>query len=292
MRIGAAMNRAAHRLRALFVILPTAFMAAALVLPALGGLVLSFDSHGPSLHNYRALAADRMFWRALINNLIVPLGSLAIELVSGLALALTLSARRRPGAAVQVAAILPFAIPEIVILTLARYIFMPRGYLNAALGLAGIHALGWLTPGSLLSLLTVIVVDAWHVTPVVMLILIAGLQTIPEELYEAAQLDGAGTIATFWYVTLPMLAPAMVGAVVLRGVDALRIFSTTLVLTGAEGVPVLSTYAYQLWSDAREPREAMAAAMVLAILVTVLGLAGLALGRRWSAEAPGKEAIA
>jgi ABC-type Fe3+ transport system permease subunit len=55
---------------------------------------------------------------------------------------------------------------------------------------------------------------------------------------------------------------------------------------------VLSTYAYQLWSDAREPREAMAAAMVLAILVTVLGLAGLALGRRWSAEAPGKEAIA
>jgi len=57
-------------------------------------------------------------------------------------------------------------------------------------------------------------------------------------------------------------------------------------------VPVLSTYAYQLWSDAREPREAMAAAMVLALLVTVLGIAGLAIGRRWSAEAPGKEALA
>src|SRR6185437_9980796 len=106
----------------------------------------------------------------------------------------------------------------------------------------------------------------------------------PPEVYEAARLDGAGPLATFRYVTLPLLIPAMVGALVLRGVDALRIFSTTLVLTGAEGVPVLSTYAYQLWSDAQQPRLAMAASVILAVLIVALGTAGLALARRFGRE--------
>ena len=133
-------------------------------------------------------------------------------------------------------------------------------------------------------MLTVIVVDAWHVTPVVMLMLMAGLQTIPAELYEAARLDGAGTFATFRFVTLPMLTPAIVGALILRGVDALRIFSTVLVLTGAEGVPVLSTYSYSLLDDAQKPHEAMAASIILALMVTLIGLGGLMLARRFSRD--------
>jgi ABC-type sugar transport system permease subunit len=113
-----------------------------------------------------------------------------------------------------------------------------------------------------------------------MLMLMAGLQTIPEELYEAARLDGAGTLATFRYVTLPMLMPAIVGALALRGVDALRIFSTVLVLSGPEGVPVLSTYAYSLWSDAQKQHEAMAASVLLAVMVVVVGVGGIAILRR------------
>jgi trehalose transport system permease protein len=276
-------NESARRLRLLFVAIPAVFMAAMLAVPALDGLALSFDRGGPSLANYAALIGDPMFWRALADNLAVPIGSLAVEFVVGLALAVALTARRKRPAAFELAAILPFAIPEIVILTLARYIFMPRGYLNAALTLVGVRALPWLSPLSPLAIFTVIIVDAWHVTPIVMLMLMAGLQTIPQELYEAAQLDGAGTLATFRYITLPMLTPAIVGALVLRGVDALRIFSTVLVLTGPEGVPVLSTYAYGLWSDAQEPRVAMAASVILALLVTVIGLGGVALARRFSA---------
>lgn len=279
-----AVNAASRRLRAVFVVVPCIFMTAILLLPALNGLVLSFDHRGPSLGNYRMLFDDPMFWRALINNLIVPLGSVIIEFVLGLALALTLTARRKRSALIEIAAILPFAIPEIVILTLARYIFIPRGYLNGAIEMTGMHALPWLSPRSSLAMLTVIVVDAWHVTPVVMLMLMAGLQTIPAELYEAARLDGAGTLATFRFVTLPMLAPAIVGALILRGIDALRIFSTVLVLTGPEGVPVLSTYSYSLWSDAQKPREAMAAAMVLALLVTSIGVGGLLFARRFSRD--------
>jgi ABC-type sugar transport system permease subunit len=157
---------------------------------------------------------------------------------------------------------------------------MPRGYLNGALRLAGVAPLPWLVPGSPLSFATVILVDAWHVTPVVMLIIVAGLQTIPPELYEAARLDGAGTFATFRHITLPLLAPAMLAALVLRGIDAMRIFSTTLVLTGVEGVPVISTYAYNLWTDAQEPRLAMAASVILALLIVLIALAGFLVLRR------------
>ena len=158
------MDRAARRMRVIFVILPAAFMAVLLVVPAFQGLLLSFDAHGrPSLANYIALAGDPMFWRSLANNLTVPIGSLALELLLGLALALFLTSRRRPGPVVEIAAILPFAIPEIVVLALARYIFIPRGYLNGVLAAAGIAPLGWVRPGSILALFTVILVDAWHV---------------------------------------------------------------------------------------------------------------------------------
>ena len=279
-----AVNAAAKRLRTIFVVAPCLFMVALLLLPALNGLSLSFEHHGPSVANYKFLFNDSMFWRALANNLLVPIGSLVVEFLLGLALALTLTARRSRSALIETAAILPFAIPEIVILTLARYIFMPRGYLNGALAMTGMHPLPWLSPRSPLAIFTVIVVDAWHVTPVVMLMLMAGLQTIPAELYEAARLDGAGTFATFRFVTLPMLMPAIVGALILRGIDALRIFSTVLVLTGPEGVPVLSTYSYSLWDDAQKPHEAMAASMILALMVTIIGVGGLLAARRFSRD--------
>jgi trehalose transport system permease protein len=278
------MDREARWLRAVFIALPCAFMVAILVLPALEGLALSFDAHGPSLANYRALTGDPMFWRALANNLIVPAGSLVLEFAIALGLALFLTSRRRPGAIVEIAAILPFAIPEIVMLALARYIFIPRGYLNGALITAGVPALEWIRPESALAIVTVIAVDAWHVTPVVMLILMAGLETIPPEVYEAARLDGAGAFATFRYITLPLLVPALVAALVVRGVDALRIFSTTLVLTGAEGVPVLSSYSYQMWTDAQEPHVAMAASVMLAGLITMIGLSGVIVARRFARQ--------
>lgn len=268
----------------MFFAIPAAFMTLLMVAPALQGLVLSFDSCGPSLRNYDRLFTDPLFWRAFENNLIVPFGSLVLELVIGLALALYLTSRPKPSGLVEVAAVLPFAIPEIVLLTIARYIFMPRGYLNAAMTETGMHPLGWLLPNHALALGTVILVDTWHVTPIVMLILMGGLQSIGPEIYEAAALDGAGTFATFRHVTLPLLVPSIVAAVVLRGVDALRIFSTTLVLTGAEGVPVLSTYAYQQWTDAEQPHVAMAASVILAVVITVLGVTMAATARRFGVQ--------
>src|SRR5262249_34910158 len=138
------------------------------------------------------------------------------------------------------------------------------------LAAAHLPGLEWLTPGSRLAWLTVVVVDAWHVTPVVFLVLLAALADIPVEIREAAQLDGAGALMRLWRITLPLLRPALLAAVLLRGVDALRIFATPLVLTGVEGVPVLSSYAYHQWSDYGNDAAAAAAACVLAVASVIL----------------------
>jgi multiple sugar transport system permease protein len=226
----------------------------------------------PSLANYAQIAGDRLFWRAARNNALLPLASVAVELCTGLALALFLS-RRVPGRdALRVLVVVPFALPEIVVLMIMRYIFAPRGYANAALAAAGLPMFDWLLPGSALAWATVVLVDAWHVTPVVFLILLAALADIPAELGEAAQLDGAGALARLWRITLPLLRPALVAALLLRGVDALRIFATPLVLTGAEGVPVLSSYAYHQWSDYGNDGAAAAGAAVLALASVVLSV--------------------
>lgn len=224
----------------------------------------------PSDANLLEIGRDPLFWRAAVNNGVLPLVSVAVELIVGLALALFLSLRFPGRAALRAIVIVPFALPEIVVLTIMRYIFVPRGYANAALAAAHLPGLEWLTPGSRLAWLTVVAVDAWHVTPVVFLVLLAALADIPDEIREAAQLDGAGALTRLWRITLPLLRPALLAAVLLRGVDALRIFATPLVLTGVEGVPVLSSYAYHQWSDYGNDAAAAAAACVLAVGSVIL----------------------
>ena len=273
-------NRRGRLLNLCFLWLPLAYLAAQFAFPLASGLVMSLNAGGPSFANYSFVLHDRLFWHACSNNLIVAGLSLCLEFSLGLLFALLLHATRGRSLLVEISVLLPFLIPEIVFLSIARYILLPRGYLNGALLSVGLDGLGWLNPGSWLALLSVIVVDAWHVTPVVTLLLLGGLQTIPSELYEAAYLDGAGPVARLRYVTVPLLRPALFAALLLRGVAALRIFSTVLVLTGAEGAPVLSTYAYQLWSDALEPQIAMAASVMLALFIAALAAVVLGLRRR------------
>jgi ABC-type sugar transport system permease subunit len=161
-------------------------------------------------------------------------------------------------------------LPEIVFLTIMRYVFASRGYANGALAALGVPPVEWLLPGHALTFATVVLVDAWHVTPVVFLMLLAALTAIPEGILEAAKLDGARFWSRLRFIILPLLWPALVAAVLLRGVDALRVFATPLVLTGVEGVPVLSTYAYHQWSDYGNDGAAAAAAALLAVLSVLL----------------------
>ena len=252
------------------------YFAVFLVYPTLYALQLAFTDSltqaFPSTENFRTLWRDQLFWRAVLGNLIIPLLSVAVELVIGLALAIFLSVRFPGRRLLRAIVIIPFALPEIVFLTMMRYVFAPRGYANAALLALGGQPVEWLLPGRVATFLTVVAVDAWHVTPVVFLMLLAALSAIPEEISEAGQLDGARGLARVFFITLPLLRPALLAAVMLRGLDALRVFATPLVLTGVEGVPVLSTYAYHQWSDYGNDGAAAAAATLLALLSVVLTL--------------------
>jgi multiple sugar transport system permease protein len=253
-----------------------AYLALFLVWPMAYALKLTFTdtTRGafPSLENFRVLAADRLFWRAVVGNLVLPVLTVTLELASGLGLALLLAARLPARRLLRTVVVIPFALPEIVFLTVMRYVFAPRGYANALLVTAGAGPVQWLLPGRPLTYATVVAVDAWHTTPVAFLLLLAALAAIPDESGEAARLDGAGAARRLLWITLPLLRPALVAVVLLRGLDALRVFATPLVLAGVEGVPVLSTYAYHQWSDYGSDGAAAAAACVLALMSVALSL--------------------
>jgi ABC-type sugar transport system permease subunit len=250
---------------AAFLAYPTAYaLRLALTEPVTGAF--------PSLENLRDLARDDLFRRSLVNNLVLPAVTVTLELAAGLALALLLAVRLPARRLLRAIVVIPFALPEIVFLAIVRQMLAPRGYVNALVVAAGASPVGWLLPERWTTVLTVAAVDAWHTTPVVFLVLLAALATIPEEIGQAARLDGAGGLRRLWFITLPLLRPAIAAALLLRGVDALRVFATPLVLTGVEGVPVLSTYAYHRWSSYGDDAAAAAAACVLALLCVVASL--------------------
>lgn len=252
------------------------YLAVFLVYPMGEAVVLAFtDSVSgdfPSLASFETIGDDTLFWEALGVNVGLPLLAVALELFAGLGLALLLAERLPARRFLRAAVLLPFALPEIVFLTILRSILTPRGYLSGALVAAGGGPIDVLAPGSAAAFLSVAVVDAWRTTPVVFLILLGALVAIPAELGQAARVDGASAWRRFWHVTLPLLRPAIVAAVLLRGLDALRIFAPPLVLTGVEGVPVLSTYAYHQWSDYGDDGAAAAASVVLALVCVLASL--------------------
>jgi len=250
-----------------------AYLALFLAYPTAYALKLAFTDAPtggfPSLENFRVLWHDALFWQALVGNVVLPALTVALELVSGLGLALLVASRVPARRLLRAVIVVPFALPEIVFLTIMRYVFAPHGYANAALVAAGVGPVEWLRPGRPLAYATVVAVDAWHTTPVAFLLLVAALAAMPEEIGEAARLDGAGAVRRLAFVTLPLLRPTLLAVVLLRGLDALRVFATPLVLAGVEGVPVLSTFAYHQWSDYGNDGAAAAAATVLAVLSAV-----------------------
>ena len=259
------------------------YFAIFLIYPSCYAVKLSFTSqlgYFPTLSNFAKIFKDPLFWISLRNNIIVPVISVIIELTAGLGIALLLSRKFMGRGTIRAIAILPFAVPEIVFLTIMRFIFAEHGYLNGFLHVLGVTKIYWLQPKSWLALLTICLVDAWHVTPIVFLILLAGLEGIPKQLYEAARIDGASDWSVFHKITLPLLTPSIVVALVLRSVDAFRIFATPLVLTGFEGAPFMSTYAYHFWTDYSNKGISNAAAVVLALVILSLSYFYLKLWRK------------
>lgn len=225
------------------------------------------DGSGYTLIHFGRLLSLPAFRAAFANTVLVALGSLLLELSMGLALALSLVAIGRRSAWLKTIFTLPLAVPTVVAAVMMTYMFSSSGWVNRILLDLGILSEGvsWLAGGGR-SVFAVMVADSWKVTPLVMLILLAGLQGIDGDLYEAASMDGARSVQLFRYVTLPLLLPSITTAVIIRGIDAFRIFSLALILTG-ENLKVLGTYAYLEYVEYQNAAASAASAVMLFLLI-------------------------
>ena len=168
------------------------------------------------LENYAEVLRDRRFWGAMGHTLWFAVATVSLELVLGCVLALAMNRTFRGRALVRASILIPWAIPTVVAALVWRFMF--EGYE------------GWLTD-DVRAWVPVILSDVWKTTPFVALLLLAGLQGIDASLYEAARIDGASPWRQFRYITLPLLAPAIMVALIFRTLDAFRLFDLIYVLT-------------------------------------------------------------
>jgi trehalose/maltose transport system permease protein len=199
-------------------------------------------------------SASTAFWNAFWNTTFFTVTTVVLETVIGVAMALVMHQAFRGRGLVRASILVPWAIPTAVSGLLWRWVFQADGIANAIIG----RQVLWTTEG-FHAKVAVIISDTWKTAPFIGLLVLAGLQLIPQEVYEAARVDGAGAWKAFWRITLPLVKPVLLVAVLFRMLDVLRMFDLPFVLIGArkESVETLSMLA---WDEATNLRYGAAAA--------------------------------
>ncbi|MEV5888917.1 carbohydrate ABC transporter permease [Nonomuraea fuscirosea] len=254
--------------------------------PLLYGIGLAFtDARNTRVHqtefvgleNFTALLADDEFWSSFRIGAIWSVSVTVLQFVAALGLALLLNEKLRGRAVARVLSVVPWAMPPVVIGLMWKLVYHPdAGILN---DLLGTHV-NWLADFSL-ALPAIIVVGVWAGMPQTTVVLLAGLQNVPRELYEAGEMDGAGSWRRFWSITLPQLRPVIVAITSLDFVWNINQFGLVYVLTqggpgGRTRLPMLFAY-----EEAFRYRMAGYASMLgLAMAIVVLAVLGLYLWRQ------------
>jgi trehalose transport system permease protein len=257
------------------------YMVALTIAPILDTIRISFTARSdlafPSTASYGFVFGSEVFRQAVVNTIVVALLSLTLELTVGLAVALALHVPFRGRGFVRTVMLVPLGVPTIVSGAVMLLLFSRSGYLNSLFasiydllpGDAEFQAINW-TAGGFRTLFTIAIADMWKVLPVVTLIFLAGLQSIPDDVYEAADVDGATKWQRFWRVTLPLLVPYVTMALILRAIDAFRIFELALVIGGIRVAPVLGTFIGSRYlPPTSDPFTAAAGSMVLFVIIMV-----------------------
>jgi ABC-type sugar transport system permease subunit len=170
------------------------------------------------------------FWTAVFNTFFFTVVTVTLETIFGLWMAIIMNRNFRGRGILRAAVLVPWAIPTAVTAKLFYFIFATTGIVNTLLGTEIIwRADLWA------SRVAIIVADTWKTTPFMALLILAGLQLIPEDTYEAARMDGATTVQSFFRITLPLVKPALIVAILFRTMDALRMYDLPAILTGGGG---------------------------------------------------------
>lgn len=270
-----------YGLLGVLLIAPTVLVfAAVIVYPLISAIYLSFFSiYTPTLEgewvglaNYRLLLARGELWVSLKNNIIWTIGTLVLQLVFGIAMALVLNQSLVFRALARSLVLFPYFVSTVVAVLVWRWVFNDLyGVMNHTLMRAGIldMPLDWLgsMPNAMIS---IILVGAWKYFPFVVIAVLARLQTIPDALYEAAEIDGAGPIARFLDITLPQLKDVLTVIILLRAIWDFKEFDLIYLLTG--GGPIISTQTLPLmvYKEAFGMNQMGGAATVAVLMMLVM----------------------
>jgi trehalose/maltose transport system permease protein len=232
--------------------------------------------------DWYGVLADPQWWSAVANTLHFAAISVAIETVLGMAIALVLHRSFKGRGLLRAAVLIPWAIPTIVSAKMWGWMMHDQfGILNhMLLGLGLIsEPIAWTADPDLV-MTSVILVDVWKTTPFMALLLLAALQLLPTDCYEAAQVDGIHPVRVFFRVTLPLIRPALTVAVIFRLLDALRMFDLVYVLTpNSPESATMSVLARQQLVDFQQVGYGSAASTVMFFLVALLTAVYLTLSR-------------
>lgn len=288
-QIEAPVARGSERWLPYLLLLPALAILLSLIVPFLIGVYWSLTDYKLTstlpkqfigLRNYQTLLQDAAFWNSMRVTLTYCVIALLIELPLGLAVAVMLNRDNPIVRFFRAVMILPLMMPPVVGALMWKSMMTPDGILNYLLGMVGIGPLLWL--GSVqLALPSILLIDIWLYTPFAALVLLAGLQALPKEPFEAARVDGASPWVAFRTLTIPMLLPFLIIVGAFRGIDSLKIFDLIYATTQGGPVDVTNTLAISTYFQAIRWTNfgtAMSYAIVLWAMCYILAFI---LIRRW-----------
>ncbi|WP_261164606.1 carbohydrate ABC transporter permease [Microbacterium sp. Marseille-Q6965] len=256
---------------AMLLVFPLAWTVYLSLTDASGSIRAEHDFIG--IDNYVEILGDTdRFWPAVLRTAIFTFGALAVEMTLGMLIALLLWRPFRGQGLVRIIILLPLVATPVAVGMMWRLIFEPSiGFANQLLSWFGIPAQPWLA-GEATALPTLMFVDIWQWTPMVVLILLAGLTSLSDEPDEAARVDGANAWQRFWHVTFPLVMPTFITAILLRGIDALKTFDILYATKGKGGgsfheVETLNVYAYGLSFDYNEYGESSTVLVIFFLMI-------------------------
>lgn len=252
-------SKLSSRREAYFFASPALFLIVAFVIfPLLYSFYLTFHNYdlaiGPpadyvGLDNYQEMLEDTRFWRSWINTFLIIFPAITLQLLLGLAIALLLNRPIKGRAFITSLLIIPAMVSPASAAMVWRMLYgVKYGGINNALmqvGVLDVYFDWFATPA--LAIMSIVAVEVWHNTSFMMIVLLAGLQAIPQELYEAGEVDGASSWQRFWYITLPLLKFTIIVALLIRMIDLTKLFGLIYLLTfggpaGSTQTVAFSTY--------------------------------------------------
>ncbi|MCH7230526.1 sugar ABC transporter permease [Glycomyces sp. L485] len=248
-----------------------------LIAPIIVVVALSFydwnflsDPEFVGLANYRDLAGDDRAIQSIGNTFYYVLLNIPAQTVLALLLALAMNAKIKARNAFRVIYVLPWMAMPVALGVIWRWVFDPTfGGLNKFLGLFGVDGAAWLTDSSW-AMPVIASVNVWQYTGYTMLFFLAGLQAIPTQLYEAANVDGASKTYQFFKITMPLLRPAMLFVLITSVIGSFQVFDTIHVMTGGGPAGATSTLNYQIYLESFTQRSAGYASMLAVILFGII----------------------